>query len=129
MKHNESLTALPDRLHRLRDLAFDLSWSWNPQAREVFRRIDYPLWRSTAHNPVRMLSMLPRQRLEQAAQESSFLAVYDAAIQGLDRARLAAGGESASRARGEGAAGTHSATRSVSLTRERVAQIVEHFKY
>ena len=72
MKSNEGITALPDRICRLTDLAFDLSWSWNPQAREVFRRIDYPLWRSTAHNPVRMLRMLPRQRLEQAAHRGDF---------------------------------------------------------
>ena len=91
MKSNEGITALPDRICRLADLAFDLSWSWNPPAREVFRQIDYPLWRSTAHNPVRILRTVPRERLEQAAQEPSFLAAYDTAIQGLDQARLATG--------------------------------------
>ena len=29
----------------------DLWWTWNP-AREVFRTLDYALWRQTAHNPV-----------------------------------------------------------------------------
>jgi glycogen phosphorylase len=91
MKSNEGITALPNRISRLADLAFDLSWSWNPPAREVFRQIDYPLWRSTAHNPVRILRTVPRERLEQAAQEPSFLAAYDTAIQGLDQARLATG--------------------------------------
>mgnify|MGYP006150539211 CR=1 FL=1 len=37
------------------ELAADLWWTWNTAAREVFRRLDYPLWRQTAHNPVLML--------------------------------------------------------------------------
>ena len=36
------------------NLPRDLWWTWNP-AREVFRRLDYALWRQTAHNPVMML--------------------------------------------------------------------------
>ena len=32
----------------------------------VFRRLDYTLWRSTAHNPVRMLWAVPQARLEAA---------------------------------------------------------------
>ncbi len=49
------MAQLPDRINRLRELANDLWWSWTPDAREVFRQLDYPLWRLTAHNPVRML--------------------------------------------------------------------------
>ncbi|HZP00497.1 MAG TPA: alpha-glucan family phosphorylase [Terriglobia bacterium] len=82
-----SLPVLPDRIHRLSELAYDLWWSWNPQAREVFRRLDYAVWRLTAHNPVRMLRILSSERLEEAAQDSTFLSVYDAAIRGLDKAR------------------------------------------
>ena len=33
----------------------DLWWSWDARARDVFRRLDYALWRSSAHNPVKML--------------------------------------------------------------------------
>ena len=29
----------------------DLWWSWHAEARAVFRRLDYGLWRATAHNP------------------------------------------------------------------------------
>jgi len=60
-------TALPDRIARLDELASDLSWSWNPQAREVFRILDYPVWRQTAHNPVRMLRAIAPDRLDRAA--------------------------------------------------------------
>jgi starch phosphorylase len=81
--------SLPDRISGLGRLAFDLWWSWNPEGREVFRRLDYFLWRLTAHNPVRMLRVVPRERLEQAAREPSFLALYDAAIEAMGRALTA----------------------------------------
>ena len=34
--------ALPARLERLRELAYNLRWSWNPDTIELFRRIDRP---------------------------------------------------------------------------------------
>jgi starch phosphorylase len=72
---------------RLGELAVDLWWSWHRDARSVFRRLDYTLWRATAHNPVRMLWMIDRERLEAAATDPDFLALYDQAIAGLDDAR------------------------------------------
>ena len=57
------------------------------EGREVFRRLDYDIWRSTAHNPVRMLWVVPRERLEAAATQQDFLALYDRAIAALDASR------------------------------------------
>ena len=64
MESCPDLPSLPDRINGLGRLAFDLWWTWNQETREVFRRLDYPLWRLTEHNPVRMLHMVPRERLE-----------------------------------------------------------------
>ncbi|HXT31053.1 MAG TPA: alpha-glucan family phosphorylase, partial [Vicinamibacterales bacterium] len=83
------MTHIPERITRLPELATDLWWTWNQQAREVFRRLDYLLWRQTAHNPVLMLRLVSQEQLEQAAQDENFLAVYDAALDALDRARTA----------------------------------------
>ena len=82
-------TSLPDRIRRLPELATDLWWTWNPQARDVFRRLDYPLWRQTAHNPVRMLRLVSPEMLSLAQRDARFLAAYDAAIAALDAARAA----------------------------------------
>lgn len=79
--------AVPERIHRLHDLIYDLWWSWHPRPREVFRRLDYTLWRITAHNPVLMLRMIGTERLKEAARDRDFLVVYDAAIRHLDDAR------------------------------------------
>ena len=84
---NPQLTQLPDRIKRLTDLAYDLWWTWNPIAREVFRRLDYGLWRQTAHNPVLMLRSVTPDQLAVLANDAEFVRLYDAAIEALDRAR------------------------------------------
>jgi glycogen phosphorylase len=75
--------SLPDRISGLWQLAFNLRWTWHREARETFRRLDYPLWRLTSHNPVRMLNLVTNQQLKQAARDPAFVALYDAAIEGL----------------------------------------------
>ena len=80
---------VPDRINRLHELAYDLWWTWHANAREVFRRLDYPLWRQTAHNPVLMLRMVSPDLLARAAADQKFLALYDSALAALDAARAA----------------------------------------
>ncbi|HET9372748.1 MAG TPA: alpha-glucan family phosphorylase [Vicinamibacterales bacterium] len=85
----DQVPQLPARLARLRELASDLWWSWHP-ARAVFRRIDYTLWRQTAHNPVMMLAQMTPETLDRAAADPAFLALYDAALDALDATRASA---------------------------------------
>jgi starch phosphorylase len=85
-----SAAALPDRLHRLHELALDLWWSWDDRARQIFRRLDYSLWRATAHNPVQMLQGVTAERLAAAAADPKFVQAYDEAVFGLDQARTVA---------------------------------------
>jgi starch phosphorylase len=75
----------------LQQLASDLWWSWNPVARDVFRRLDYGLWRETDHNPIKMLTAISAARLEQAARDPEFLNSYTKAIEQLNRARSGSG--------------------------------------
>jgi starch phosphorylase len=89
MNRYSGLPPLPERIGRLPELAVDLWWSWNSEGRQVFRRLDYTLWRATAHNPVRMLWTIPRAKLEEAAADPAFLGVYDTAMAALDAARAA----------------------------------------
>jgi starch phosphorylase len=82
-------TQLPDRIKRLEELAHDLWWSWNTDARRIFRSLDYPLWRQTAHNPVRMLQLILPEQLTSAMADPEWLANYDRTIERLDSARSA----------------------------------------
>ena len=81
--------SIPERLKRLPELANDLWWTWNTQPREVFRKLDYALWRQTAHNPVLMLKNVSQETLNIAAADERYLAIYDAAVDALDAARSA----------------------------------------
>jgi starch phosphorylase len=78
---------LPERIAGLQDLAMDLWWVWHRDAREVFRRLDYKVWRLTAHNPVRMLRLLSPEGLAAAAADPAFLGLYDEAMRQLQAAR------------------------------------------
>jgi starch phosphorylase len=75
----------------LNELAYDLWWSWNPVAREVFRDLDFPLWRFTDHNPVLLLHLIEPERLEFASTDESFLGLYDRAVASLDLIRSGTG--------------------------------------
>src|SRR5437762_5128023 len=64
---------LPAALEPLREMSFNLWWTWEPAARRLFRHLDPDLWNRTNHNPVRMLQLSRQSRLEELAQDKAFL--------------------------------------------------------
>src|SRR5213595_1164297 len=67
------IPTLPAALEALRELSFNLWWTWEPTARRLFRGLDPDLWDQTNHNPVRMLQLSRQSRLEELAQDKNFL--------------------------------------------------------
>jgi len=65
---------LPPELEPLLDLARNLWWVWNPDAVELFRRLDRKLWEDVYHNPVKMLGSIAQSKLQQAAKDDAFRA-------------------------------------------------------
>ena len=76
---------LPEKISRLGEVAYNLWWSWTPQARGLFRELDYPLWRNTLHNPVQMLQEISDEKLAQAAADTVFMRKYNNVIMLYDR--------------------------------------------
>lgn len=76
--------ALPARLSRLAQLAYNLWWTWQPEAARVLGRLDYDLWESLGHNPITFLRQISRQRLSQAAEDQEYLSLYDAIFAEFD---------------------------------------------
>src|SRR6059036_1486505 len=70
--------ALPDRIKGLAAVAANLSWSWNRNARALFRLLDAALWRRTQHNPIELLRRVDPARLAACAADPAFLGLYDA---------------------------------------------------
>src|SRR3989440_11806640 len=63
---------LPPALEPLREMSFNLWWTWEPDARRLFRHLDHELWARTNHNPIRMLQLSRQSRLEELAQDKNF---------------------------------------------------------
>jgi starch phosphorylase len=77
--------SLPTKLERLRELAYNLWWSWNLEVIDLFRRLDRELWEVSGHNPVLMLGTIGQERLEEAAEDDGFLAYLERVYQQFDR--------------------------------------------
>jgi starch phosphorylase len=75
---------LPERINRLEELANNLWWSWHTQARELFRILDYPLWRLSGHNPVKQLREISTDKFAAAATDPAFLNLYDSVMATFD---------------------------------------------
>jgi starch phosphorylase len=64
---------LPEALEPLRELAHNLWWTWEPDARRLFRHLDNDLWDKTNHNPIRMLQLSKQARLLELASNDDYI--------------------------------------------------------
>ena len=51
---------LPKELEPLSELAYNLHWSWDHKAIDLFMRLDSLLWRKVDQNPIQMLAVIPQ---------------------------------------------------------------------
>ena len=75
---------LPKRINRLGELAYNLWWTWQPEAARLFGRLDYALWERLGHNPIRLLHEIGRARLNQATDDKDYLTLYDGVFTNFD---------------------------------------------
>src|SRR6266704_369916 len=92
MTHPErSGIALPERIGGLGGVAANLSWSWNRNARALFRLRDAALGHLTRHNPIELLRRVDAARLAACAADPEFLRLYDAVAAAAARDATSAG--------------------------------------
>jgi len=65
---------LTGELAALQRIAYNMWWCWEPDAINLFRRMDADLWQSTRHNPVEMLGILQQTTLESLQGDEGFMA-------------------------------------------------------
>jgi starch phosphorylase len=75
---------LPAAIARLQELAYNLWWSWEPEAQALFATIDPELWTATNHNPVKFLRNVPQHHLNAAADNRDYLAAYARVLTAFD---------------------------------------------
>lgn len=71
-------STLPKELEKLGELARNMWWSWNHEARELFREIDEDAWKAAGQNPVVLLDRLSYDKLEEMAKDKALLGKMDA---------------------------------------------------
>jgi len=75
---------LPERLNRLGELAYNLWWTWQPEAARLFGLLDRDLWIRLGQNPIRLLREVGRPRLNQAAMDKEYVEIYDHVLAEFD---------------------------------------------
>lgn len=70
---------LPAELAALHDLAYNLWWAWNPQATDLFHRIDGPSW-ERYRNPVQLLINVERHSWEPLLASDTFRQAYESVM-------------------------------------------------
>jgi glycogen phosphorylase len=77
--------SLPPRIARLSELAYNLWWTWNPEAQRLYLRIDRELWESVGHNPILFLRQVERARLNSVTNNRYYLESYDRIMRSFDQ--------------------------------------------
>ncbi len=77
--------SLPRRIGRLGELAYNMWWSWNPEAERLFKLIDSDLWEDVYHRPVAFLQSVSREKVNAVTYDRYYLDFYDKIFRDFDR--------------------------------------------
>src|SRR5690554_420110 len=75
---------LPPEISRLSDLAYNLWFASNENAKQLFQLIDENRWEETKHNPVRLLLDTSLDRWSQLLHDKTFMEKYSLVIRKFD---------------------------------------------
>lgn len=64
---------VPETLIPLRELARNLWWTWNEEARVLFNEVDPEIWEESRHNPVILLEETSLERFDELKSDESFI--------------------------------------------------------
>ena len=66
-------SSLPEELNGLNEIAHNLWWVWNYEARDLFRDLDPELYHDVRHNPVQLLERLSFNRKEEIVKDKNLM--------------------------------------------------------
>ena len=68
---------LPEKLNKLEEIAYNLWWAWNSDAKEIFRTIDRAAWKKAQSNPIVLLNIMSYDKLVELSEDKEFLKKLD----------------------------------------------------
>jgi glycogen phosphorylase len=75
---------LPAKIARLKELAYNLYWTWHPELQALFQEINPRVWADSGHNPVRVLQECSQRDLERVVASKQFLEHFENALAAFD---------------------------------------------
>lgn len=79
-----AVVTLPEDINRLRELAYNLWWTWHVDALELFKSLDPQSWEKSGKNPVLMLEIASMERLTEMAKNERYLSLYNKVMEDFD---------------------------------------------
>jgi starch phosphorylase len=73
--------SLPKEMECLREIAYNVLWTWDHELLELFMRLDSDLWEATHHNPVQMIGRIRQEVLNTALRDDAFMAQMQRALE------------------------------------------------
>jgi len=64
---------LPKNLLPLKELAYNMWFSWNPDARDLYKTIDWDLWKQVDRNPVAWLQQIDQEKIKTFSENKAFI--------------------------------------------------------
>ena len=68
---------LPKNLSKLQEIANNLWWVWNSEAKNIFRKIDIDAWHQAQSNPVVLLNTISYDRMLELSKDKAFMKELD----------------------------------------------------
>ena len=75
---------LPKSINRLDEIATNLWWSWNSEYLRIRKKMDRDLWENVEKNPIKFLKRVTQEKLEKAANGSSFVKNYEKVLKNYE---------------------------------------------
>ena len=64
---------LPAELSKLQEIAYNVWWSWNADAKDLFRYIDNDAWHRANSNPIVLLNIISYDRMVELTKDEKFM--------------------------------------------------------
>lgn len=78
-------SSLPKQIARLRELANNIWWCWNPSCWDLFSRLAPDVWTKSGHNPIKCLEGATAAVLNEVLLDTGYMSLYEETMAAFDQ--------------------------------------------